>query len=235
MKPISERCVFVHVSLPGQEPAAVDLDPSYIFPEIDELAMNLVTVLDVLRVKQVVGLGCGAGASILGRFGLHHPARMSAMLAVNSCLASEASYKERVLEALGQGSTQPGQLSNSKNVTKYLNSYMKRGEIINKLKDRMKFDLLLITGTKFPAATDTEKIHALMPPGSCSMLNIENVSDPMSEAVDKVAQALLLFCQGLGLMPSATRPGSRTTSSSSGGRRISMSEHDVPNIQRLLV
>jgi len=237
MEPIRYRCVFVHVSVPGQEPGAEDLDAKYNFPEIDQLAINLVTVLDVLRVKQVVGLGCGAGASILARFGLFHPTRLVAMLGVNTCLALGASVKDRVREAIGAGvgAQAQAQGGNQKNVTKFLNAYMKRGEVLNTLKEKMKYDLLLITGSSFKQATDTEKIHASMPPGTCSMLKIENVSNPMSEAVDKVSEALLLFCQGLGLMPTATRKGSRTASSSSGGRRPSMSDLDIPNIQRLLV
>merc|ERR1719481_665176 len=99
-----------------------------------------------------------------------------------------------------------------------------------------KFDLLLMTGTNFKQAEDTQKIHEQMVPGSCSMLKIENVSNPLTEAADKVAEALLLFCQGLGLMPTAARKGSRSASTSSGGgRRPSMSDLDIPNIERLLV
>ena len=45
--------------LPGQEPGAEDLPGHYTFPSMDEIGLNLVTVLDSLRVRQVIGLGDG--------------------------------------------------------------------------------------------------------------------------------------------------------------------------------
>lgn len=38
-------------------------------PQVGE---DLVTVLDQLRIKHVIGLGDGAGANILARFGMMH-------------------------------------------------------------------------------------------------------------------------------------------------------------------
>lgn len=44
---------------------------------------DLVTVLDFLHVKYVLGLGEGAGANVLARFGLAHPTRCLGLILIN--------------------------------------------------------------------------------------------------------------------------------------------------------
>ena len=70
------------MAIPGQEPGAADLPKDFIFPKmkvslnslnntlhyiIQDLGLHLVSILDFLRIKQVVGLGDGAGANIITR------------------------------------------------------------------------------------------------------------------------------------------------------------------------
>merc|ERR1712181_153099 len=64
------------------------------------------------------------------------------------------------------------------------------------------------------------------------IIKVEKVAEPVSETPEKTAEALLLFCQGMGLLPTLGRRGSRTDSQG-GGRRGSMEEYDTPNIRRL--
>ena len=47
------RALFVHVVMPGQEPGAADLPDNFVFPTMDVIGLNLVTILDHLRIKQV--------------------------------------------------------------------------------------------------------------------------------------------------------------------------------------
>jgi hypothetical protein len=47
------------------------------------LGEDLVTVLDFLHIKYVIGLGEGAGANILLRFGMAHAARCLGLILVN--------------------------------------------------------------------------------------------------------------------------------------------------------
>ena len=49
-----------------------------------DLGLNLVSVLDYLRIKQVVGLGDGAGANIITRFGMCHPSRVYGIFTINN-------------------------------------------------------------------------------------------------------------------------------------------------------
>ena len=64
--------------------------------------------------------------------------------------------------------------------------------------------------------------------GGSSYMKLNDVGNVLLEAPEKAAEALLLFCQGLGLVPSVLGPRRRTVS-----RGVSMSEADKPNISRL--
>ncbi|XP_023333500.1 uncharacterized protein ZK1073.1 [Eurytemora carolleeae] len=75
MEGMRQRAVFLHVVVPGQEEGAQDLNPEFHFPSMQELGETLVDVLDQLNLKYVLGLGEGAGANIITRFGMKHPTR----------------------------------------------------------------------------------------------------------------------------------------------------------------
>ena len=59
--------------------------------------MNLITVMDHLRIKQVVGLGDGAGANIILRFAMNHPGRVHGVLAINTEGVGSGGYKEIIM------------------------------------------------------------------------------------------------------------------------------------------
>ena len=81
---IYPRALFIHVVIPGQEPGAADLPQDFKFPKMKvfspflvryiiqcvskDIGLNLVSILDNLRVPRVVGLGNGAGANIITRY-----------------------------------------------------------------------------------------------------------------------------------------------------------------------
>ena len=73
-----------------------------------KLGLSLVTVLDHLRVPRVVGLGEGAGANIVLRFGLYHPNRVHGIFAIN---LSTSISRGRFMEALKVRYTRPTQNS----------------------------------------------------------------------------------------------------------------------------
>ena len=68
-----------------------------------------------------------------------------------------------------------------------------------------------MTGMKSKYVGDTEAIHREMKPGLCSIIKarhtllntweelifhqVEDVSEPLAESMEKVAEAVLLFCQ----------------------------------------
>lgn len=63
------------------------------FPSLQTLGEDLVTVLDFIHVRYVIGLGEGAGANVLARFGLAHPTRTLGLILIN-CTGSATSVKE---------------------------------------------------------------------------------------------------------------------------------------------
>ncbi|EEB18476.1 conserved hypothetical protein [Pediculus humanus corporis] len=138
---------------------------------------------------------------------------------------------------------------NSKNLKLYVNAFLTRNDLPLK---NSTTDILLITGVLNSTASVVEKLHKEMPDkNKATLLKIERAGDVLLDAPAKVAQAILLFCKGLGWLTSVTMPGidrQRTLSQSSQdesplgsnkGRRLSrgmsMEEYDKPNIRRLSI
>ncbi|XP_069677820.1 uncharacterized protein ZK1073.1 isoform X2 [Periplaneta americana] len=104
---IKDRSVFIHIDVPGHEDNAPNLPDSFQFPTLQTLGEDLVTVLDFLHVKYVIGLGEGAGANVLARFGIANPARTLGLILIN-CTGSAASvmetFKNKFVNWKGSGS-----------------------------------------------------------------------------------------------------------------------------------
>eukprot|EP00055_Hartaetosiga_balthica_P012898 m.64132 g.64132 ORF g.64132 m.64132 type:complete len:376 (+) comp8102_c0_seq1:268-1395(+) len=62
-----ESFFFVHIHAPGQEPGAKPLPKDFVYPTLDELAIQVLDVVDHLNTKSWVGIGVGAGGNILLR------------------------------------------------------------------------------------------------------------------------------------------------------------------------
>ena len=65
----------------GQEDGGEELVKTY--PTMQEIGEDLVNILDVMRVKVVVGLAEGAGANALLRFGSMHVSRCLGIVCIN--------------------------------------------------------------------------------------------------------------------------------------------------------
>lgn len=63
------------------------------FPSLQTLGEDLASVLDFVNVKYVIGLGEGAGANVLARFGLAHPHRTVGLILIN-CTGSVTTVKD---------------------------------------------------------------------------------------------------------------------------------------------
>jgi len=240
MSEITGRSLFLHVDLPGQEPGAKDLSSDFNYPTMQDLGTNLLTVLDQLRVNRVVGLGMGAGGNIMARFAMMHPSRCHGVVLLNTT-ASVASMMKQIKDKVNpmkSSSASNADTINTKNVERYAEAFKKRAEFLSTLNNRIKIDVLMMCGQKSKFITDADDMHKEMKPGTASLIKLEDICDPLDETPDKTAESILLFCQGLGLLPSINRRNSRSNSmcSSDGegnARRMSMEQYDVPNIRRL--
>jgi len=235
MEGVRKRALFLHVAIPGQEPGADELPADFRFPTCHELGLNLVSILDQMRIPRVICLGDGAGANILTRFGICHPTRVHGIVTVNNTATSPLGQgfmdklKERVAALRKEGKT----TVNTKNVSKFADTYKRRTDILPQLNKRINFDVLLITGMRNKMAPDTEAIHREMAPGMSSIIKFEDVSEPVSEVPEKTAEAILLFCQGVGLLPTVGRRTSSAEEENNRKNSMSMQEYDQPNIRRL--
>lgn len=254
MAPIKGSSVFIHVDVPGQEANAELLDlgkdatgKDKAFPTMQELGEDLVNILDTLRVKYVIGLGHGAGANIMMRFGmvqhqrclgivLVHPTAMNATLFDN--------IQERVTQrkhSIGLGMTTGGVGDfqvNIKNMSKYVDSFQDRDDVSDKLKSSLKIDTLLITGSKQSSLKACDAMFSNCDKTRTSIIRYEDVVDPLGQAQVKVANNVLLFVKGCGWLTSVTLPNvqsieERRASKDFSGRRMSMEDYDKPNIRRL--
>ncbi|KAL6723425.1 hypothetical protein Aduo_018435 [Ancylostoma duodenale] len=91
MADVKNKSIFLHVCVPGQEDNAAD----YIgdFPTLDQIAEDLVHVLDKLDVKSCIVFGEGAGANILCRFAMANPNRILGTILVH-CTSTTAGIVE---------------------------------------------------------------------------------------------------------------------------------------------
>ena len=129
-------------------------------------------------------------------------------------------------------------------MAKYEEAYKRRDEILTDMSERVAVDTLLICGAKAQMAKAAEEMHANIAIGLCSIIKLDDVTDVVVEAPERLADSLILFCQGLGLVPSVQRKISRSqsvvseASSEEQGvtaktRKVSMEMFDIPNIRRL--
>ncbi|CAF3364676.1 unnamed protein product [Rotaria sp. Silwood1] len=82
MRALKQRIVWVHIDLPGQEDEAAPLTIEK-YPSLDELASELINVVDRLNIPQTVIFGEGAGANIACRFAIEHPSRVHGLVLVH--------------------------------------------------------------------------------------------------------------------------------------------------------
>lgn len=97
MDQLRNRIIWIHVDLPGQESGATDLQRSY--PTVQELAQELILVLNHFNLHEVTLLGEGAGANIVTRFAMQYPNRCLGLALVHPTGATASFFqvfKERI-------------------------------------------------------------------------------------------------------------------------------------------
>ncbi|CAF1549321.1 unnamed protein product [Rotaria magnacalcarata] len=82
MRPLKQRIVWVHVDFPGQEDGAGILNVEK-YPNLDDVASELINVLDQLNIPQTIIFGEGAGANIGCRFAIEYPSRVHGLVLVH--------------------------------------------------------------------------------------------------------------------------------------------------------
>jgi len=99
MTDVKERSLFIHVDLPGQEDHAADLAEDFQYPSMKTMSNGLVEVIDALKIPYVIGMGEGAGANVLLRFGMDHPQRCLGLILIH-CTSTSAGVMEHFRDKL---------------------------------------------------------------------------------------------------------------------------------------
>jgi len=238
MAEIREKSVFLHIDLLGQEDGAEDI-PN--FPTMQEIGEDLVNILDTLRVKVVIGLGEGAGANIMLRFGAMHVTRCLGVVCINPnevAMSMLDSLMDRVknMRIGSKPMTAEQKQMNQNNVAKFAGAFLNRSDVIPTVEKSLKCETMLVAGAKAEShVKGMEALFGFTDKMKTSMLKIDDVSSVMEEAPGKLSNSILLFAKGLGWLTSLTLPNvsRRSSRDSTGGRRMSMEEYDKPNIRRL--
>jgi len=138
MAEIREKAVFLHVDLLGQEDGADEIKS---FPSMQEIGEDLVNILDTLRVKVVIGLGEGAGANIMLRFGAMHVTRCLGVVCINPnevAMSMLDSLMDRVknMRVGSKPLTSDQKQMNQNNVAKFAGAFLNRSDVIPIVENR---------------------------------------------------------------------------------------------------
>ncbi|KAM6032802.1 protein NDRG2-like [Chlamydotis macqueenii] len=83
MREVASHFLLVHLDPPGMEVGAPPYPPGYQYPSLEQLAEIVPCVLRHLNIASVVGIGVGAGAFVLAKFGLLHPEAVEGLVLIN--------------------------------------------------------------------------------------------------------------------------------------------------------
>lgn len=83
MHEVMERSIWANVEVPGQGPNSENWPDGTPYPSMDDMANDCEQVINALGVKYVVAVGEGAGANILARLAMAHPAKLIGFVAVH--------------------------------------------------------------------------------------------------------------------------------------------------------
>ncbi|CAH2292557.1 NDRG3 isoform X1 [Pelobates cultripes] len=83
MSDITQHFAVCHIDAPGQQEGAPAFPTGYQYPTMDELAEMVSAVLTHLQFKSIIGIGVGAGAYVLAKFGLNFPNLVEGLVLVN--------------------------------------------------------------------------------------------------------------------------------------------------------
>ncbi|XP_040573586.1 uncharacterized protein ZK1073.1 [Lepeophtheirus salmonis] len=100
MMDIRSKSIIIHVDLLGQEDNARGLPGDTKYPSLQEMGEDLVNILDLLRVKYVIGLGVGLGANVIARFGMMHKTRCLGIVCIHPT-ATKSGVMEHFRDKIG--------------------------------------------------------------------------------------------------------------------------------------
>ena len=77
----------------------------------------------------------------------------------------------------------------------YVESYRKRTDILDEIKAKISCDVLIVVGSNSSFVKQTEDMYRQSDVSKTSLLKFESVGDVLLESPQKLAEAILFFCQ----------------------------------------
>ena len=180
MSEIRFRSVFIHVDVCGQQNDAEDIEN---FPTIQQLGeVVLSRILDELNVPLCVGIGDGAGANILARFGLSQPHRVLGLVLIN-LVSAGVGFLESIKEKFLAKRRSSQQISSEEIVAMHKVSFVKHFclTLIPVLISRT-----LIVVEQFGNASDADVRHLIDSySGNVSKINAKNLRKYMTAYMNR--------------------------------------------------
>ena len=97
---LTSTSLLLHISLPGQQPGAPDCPTRANYPSMQEMSEAVVSILDILNLREVVILGVGAGANIAARVGLSQSSRVLGVILIHPVLGAAGLLEQARLRSV---------------------------------------------------------------------------------------------------------------------------------------
>ncbi|XP_052635263.1 LOW QUALITY PROTEIN: protein NDRG2-like, partial [Harpia harpyja] len=245
MHEIVKNFLVVHVDPPGMEEGAPPYPAGYQYPSLEQLAEMIPCILQYLNIASIIGMGVGAGAFVLAKFGLLHPEAVEGLVLVNidphakgwmdwaahklSGLTSSTTemilahlFTQEELAAapppVREGRERLGATPNAPLLWAMYNS---RGDLGLERSGAgsLRCPVLLVVGDNSPHEDAVVECNAKLDPTQTSFLKMaDGGGQPQLTQPAKLTEAFKYFVQGMGYMAAAAMTRlSRSRTSSLGG------------------
>ncbi|XP_054664516.1 protein NDRG2 isoform X2 [Grus americana] len=245
MQEIVKNFLLVHVDPPGMEEGAPPYPPGYQYPSLEQLAEMIPCILQNLNITTIVGMGVGAGAFVLAKFGLLRPEVVEGLVLVNIDPQAKGwmDWAAHKLSGLTSSTTEmilahlftqeelaaappPVQRSRERlgatpNVGLLWGMYNSRGDLglVRGGACCLRCPVLLVVGDSSPHEDAVVECNAKLDPTQTSFLKMADAGgQPQLSQPAKLTEAFKYFLQGMGYVAASamTRLSrSRTASVSS--------------------
>ncbi|XP_042517113.1 protein NDL2-like isoform X3 [Macadamia integrifolia] len=164
-------CIY-HFDAPGHELGAASISSDAPFLNVDDLADQLVEVLDFFGLKEVICLGVTAGAYILTLFAMRYKERVRGLILV-SPLCKTPSWTEWLYNKLLDE-------RQSSNVMRFLQAINERHDLTDGLK-KLKCKTLIFVGERSPFHSEALYMSAKMGERSSALVEVEACGSLVTE------------------------------------------------------
>ncbi|XP_071885728.1 protein NDRG2 isoform X3 [Anas platyrhynchos] len=236
MQEIARGFLRLHLEAPGMEEGAPPYPSGYQYPSLEQLAEMIPYVLQHLNVRSVIGIGVGAGAFVLAKFGLSRPEAVEGLVLVNidpqakgwmdwaahklSGLTSSTTdlilghlFTQEELAAAPPAVQQSRErLGGAPNVPLLWAMYNSRGDLGLERNGAvtLRCPVMLVVGDASPHEDAVVECNAKLDPTQTSFLKMaDGGGQPQLSQPAKLTEAFKYFVQGMGYADDPQQPQER--------------------------